>query len=153
MTIIGVGGGKPKISASPRFAAMSISACLCLKEHVQLTVNQISVVRESSGFAAFSAMAVANVVPTASTNVVEDDVPKARPGGYEEVRETRKSNVVLPNNVAVANETWLIWHASNKWVCFFVVGKTRISTNWADVFKTSCVLILDMERNSKSIQL
>jgi len=48
-------------------------------------------------------MAVANVVPTVSTNVV-DDVPKTRPGGYEEVRETRKTNVVLPNNVAVANE-------------------------------------------------
>lgn len=52
-------------------------------------------------------MAVANVVPTVSTNVV-DDVPKTRPGGYEEVRETRKTNVVLPNNVAVANDTWSI---------------------------------------------
>lgn len=66
-------------------------------------------------------MAVANVVPTVSTNVV-DDVPKTRPGGYEEVRETRKTNVVLPNNVAVANDTWSIRCQRMCFMFFFFAG-------------------------------
>lgn len=83
----------------------------------------------SSGKFRWAAMAVANVVPTVSTNVV-DDVPKTRPGGYEEVRETRKTNVVLPNNVAVANDTWSIRCQRMCFMFFFCgggVGKRHIS--------------------------
>ena len=80
-------------------------------------------------------MAVANVVPTVSTNVV-DDVPKTRPGGYEEVRETRKTNVVLPNNLAVANDTWSIRWPNNFFIFFLRGGweETYFSnkSNWAD---------------------
>lgn len=87
-----------------------------------------------TGFHSSGAMAVANVVPTVSTNVV-DDVPKTRPGGYEEVRETRKTNVVLPNNVAVANDTWSI--RCQIIFYFFLRGgweETYFSnkSNWAD---------------------
>lgn len=91
-------------------------------------------------------MAVANVVPTASTNVV-DDVPKARPGGYEEVRETRKTNVVLPNNVAVANDTWPIRCQTKHVFLFFLVGVLGIDIFLKQIklgrlLRTSCVFIV-----------